>query len=214
VFDRFPAAPFLYPIIDLSLVGRARFVSAVGEVAAAGARIVQIRVKEAADAVFVEMAQEAVRVAHARAALVVVNDRADVALLTGADGVHVGQKDLAPADVRRVLGPTAVVGLSTHSLAQAQAACGQEIDYVAVGPIYATSTKAGADPVVGTELLRAVRAVTRLPLVAIGGITVARAREVVAAGANGLAVISGLWATGDPGEGVRRYLEALGHEGG
>jgi thiamine-phosphate diphosphorylase len=205
-----PAPPFLYPIIELSRAGAGGVVAAVARVAAAGARIVQLRVKEGSDGAFLGLAQEAVAAAHAHGAALVVNDRADLALLAGADGVHVGQTDLSPKDVRRVVGAGALVGLSTHTLEQARAACREEIDYLAVGPVFATGSKAHAAPLVGTDLVRKVRPLTALPLVAIGGITVERAADVVRAGADGLAVISGLWATGDPGEGVRRFLEVLG----
>jgi len=210
---RLPAAPFLYPIIDLPRAEGIGVVAAVATVAAAGARIIQLRLKGAADAAYLDLAREAVAAARARGAALVVNDRADIALLAGADGVHVGQGDLTPRDARSVLGAGWLIGLSTHSLPQARAALSEPIDYLAVGPVFATGTKVDADPVVGTDLLRRVRRLTSLPLIAIGGISAERAAEVVGAGADGVAVISGLWTTGDPGEGVRRFQEALRKSG-
>jgi thiamine-phosphate pyrophosphorylase len=210
---RLPPAPFLYPIIDLSRVGADGVAAAVASVVDAGARIVQVRAKQAQDAFVLRAAIEATRAAHARGALLVVNDRADVALLAGADGVHVGQEDLSPADVRRVVGQNALVGLSTHNRAQAEAALSEPIDYLAVGPVFATASKVDADAVVGTCLVQEIRRLARVPLVAIGGITVENAGEVVAAGADGVAVISGLWSGGDPGEGARRYLQRLAYLG-
>jgi len=124
----------------------------------------------------------------------IVNDRADVALLSGASGVHVGQTDISVAAVRRVVGNEAIVGLSTHSLEQAKEAEGKAVDYVAFGPVFATKTKTdhrGAGPV-GVSAVREVRRAVQKPLVAIGGITIDRARELIELGVDGVAVISGL----------------------
>jgi thiamine-phosphate pyrophosphorylase len=197
-----PPPPFLYPIVDAGLVPPARVAAVVAALAAAGARIVQVRAKGIADGVFAAVAREAVAAAHATGTLLVVNDRPDVARLAGADGVHVGQDDLDPADVR-ALAPGALVGVSTHGRAQLQAAAGGAADYVAVGPVFATATKARPDPVVGLGLVRAARAMLHVPLVAIGGITRANARDVVAAGADGLAVASAVCAAPDPAEAFR-----------
>ena len=153
-------------------------------------------------------ARDAVAAAHAAGALLVVNDRPDVARLAGADGVHVGQDDLAPADVRALL-PGGIVGVSTHDRAQLAAAASSGADYVAVGPVFATTSKARPDPVVGLELLRAARGLTRAPLVAIGGITAENAADVIAAGADGVAVIGALLQAPDPGEAFRRLDAAL-----
>jgi thiamine-phosphate pyrophosphorylase len=141
-----------------------------------------------------------------------VNDRADLARLAGAGGVHVGQTDLSPAAVRAVVGPELVVGRSTHTPDQYEAAFGEPVDYVAIGPVFATATKATGCDEVGLEGVRraAARTAARgLPLVAIGGITLDRARSVRDAGAQSIAVISDLFATGDPAGRVREFLRAL-----
>jgi len=139
----------------------------------------------------------------------VVNDRADVANLSGASGVHVGQDDLSVEQARAVMGEGALVGVSTHNREQFQQAAGSSADYIAVGPIFSTSTKANPDPVVGTELLRQVRPLTGKPIVAIGGITRERADEVIRAGADAVAVISDILRARDPAQRAREFLEVL-----
>jgi thiamine-phosphate pyrophosphorylase len=139
-----------------------------------------------------------------------MNDRADLAVLAGWDGVHVGQGDLSPEDARRVVGAGRLIGVSTHTDEQVRLAevnCG---DYVAVGPVFATGTKADAEPVIGLEGVRRARALTTKPLVAIGGVTRANARSVIDAGADSVAVISALLVEGEPVEKVARdFLELL-----
>ena len=139
-------------------------------------------------------------------ALFVVNDRPDVALMVGADGVHLGQEDLPPAEARRVMGNDAIVGRSTHSLEQVRASLGEPVDYVAIGPVFQTASKANPDPVVGPELLREARALTDLPLVAIGGIDAARAVVAIAAGADGVAVLSALTDAPDLEQAARAFV--------
>ena len=143
-------------------------------------------------------------------ATVIVNDRADIARLAGAAGVHLGQDDLAVATARRVLHEDAWVGRSTHSREQIAQAAAQDVSYIAVGPVFGTTTKVTGHAPVGMELVRAaVRACPGRPVVAIGGITLARARLVLEAGATAVAVISDLLATGDPEARVRAYVAAL-----
>ena len=167
----------------------------VARLSEGGASLVQLREKHLAPREFYKEAVEALRVARERGVRVIINDRVDIALAVGADGVHVGQDDLAPEAVRRVLGEGAIVGFSTHGVEQAAAAARLPVDYVAIGPIFATSSKENPDRVVGLDGLRRVReAVGDLPLVAIGGITRENAREVLAAGADSVAVISALLA--------------------
>jgi thiamine-phosphate pyrophosphorylase len=140
----------------------------------------------------------------------ILNDRADLAVLAGFDGVHVGQRDLEPEDARRVVGAERMVGVSTHTESQVRAAELSCADYVAIGPAFATGTKADAEQVVGLEGVRRARALTTKPLVAIGGITRANARSVIEAGADSVAVISGLLAPGESVEQVARdFLELL-----
>ena len=148
----------------------------------------------------------ALEITRPRGVRLIVNDRVDVALAAGADGVHVGQDDLPAESAREILGPMAIIGISTHSLAQAAAAASLPVDYVAIGPVFATSTKANPDPVVGLEGLRAVRAAVTASLVAIGGITLEKAPAVFAAGADSVAVVSDLRAGASVSERVRAYL--------
>jgi len=155
-------------------------------------------------------ASAVVQLAHRRQARVIVNDRADIARLAGADGVHVGQEDLAPAAVRAIVGDSSMVGLSTHTTEQVDRAIREPVSYVAVGPVFGTATKATGYERVGLERVReaARRATVRgLPLVAIGGITLENAASVLDAGAESVAIISDLLSTGDPEARVRAYLE-------
>jgi thiamine-phosphate pyrophosphorylase len=141
----------------------------------------------------------------------ILNDRADLAVLANFDGVHVGQDDLSPEDARRVVGPAKIVGVSTHTDEQVRAAEQTSADYIAIGPVFATGTKSNPDPVIGLVGVRRARALTTKPLVAIGGITRANARSVIEAGADSVAVISGLLAEGESVEQVARdFLELLG----
>ena len=145
-------------------------------------------------------------------AIVIVNDRADVALAANASGVHVGQDDLAAADVRRVVGATAIVGLSTHTAAQMRDAVGQAISYVATGPVFGTGSKETGYDALGLSRVRdaaASASAAGLPLAAIGGITLERAPAVIAAGASTVAVIADMFVGNDPSARVRAYLDRL-----
>lgn len=181
---------------------------------AGGARFIQIRAKHSSSAEFLKICEAVVEQAHAVDAVVIVNDRADIARLAWADGVHVGQDDLEPAMVRQILGGNAFVGFSTHSIEQVRAAARLPIDYIAVGPVFGTSSKETGYSAVGTELVSQARAALTeagldTPIVAIGGITLDRAPSVLAAGAASVAVISDLLATGNPEARVREYLSTL-----
>jgi thiamine-phosphate pyrophosphorylase len=195
---RLPPPPFVYPIVDASLVPPERAAALVAALAGAGARILQLRAKDVPDGVLASTARDAAAAAHREGALLIVDDRPDVALIAGADGVHVGQEDLDPADVRRLLGPRALIGVSAHDRPQALRGAAGGADYVAIGPVFPTRTKARPDPVVGVQLVREARALLAAPLVAIGGITAANARAVADAGADGLAVISAVCGAPDP----------------
>ena len=180
---------------------------------AGGATFLQLRAKRLGGAAFLALARDAVRLAHAAGARLVVNDRADLALLAEADGVHVGQDDLAPADVRRLVGADPMVGLSTHTRPQLASAVEAPVSYVAIGPVFSTSTKDTGYAAVGLDLVREAAAAAGargLPLVAIGGITLETAPAVIAAGAASVAVIGDLLIGGDPERRVRAYLETLG----
>ncbi len=189
---RLPARPFLYAILDTGLYRERPLGPAIRQLAAGGAAILQLRMKAEADAVRFDLATQAVAAARAAGVPLIVNDRPDIARMAGADGVHVGQADLPAGEVRRLLGLEAIVGVSTHDLEQLRAATAEPVDYVAFGPVFATTTKADAEPAVGIEGLRRAREVATLPLVAIGGVTRANAASVIAAGSDGIAVISDL----------------------
>jgi thiamine-phosphate pyrophosphorylase len=204
-----PGAPFVYPILDLSALRGRSVESLAAAFVRGGARLVQVRAKEASDAAFLDAVRRALPVVRAQGGALVVNDRADVALIAGADGVHVGQDDLPPAECRRLLGPRAIVGFSTHRIDQVQAAEREPVDYVAFGPVFATGTKADAEPVVGLPGLREARRQTARPLVAIGGITRENAAAAVAAGADGVASISGLSLADDVEQAMAAWNAAL-----
>jgi thiamine-phosphate pyrophosphorylase len=146
--------------------------------------------------------------------LLILNDWARLAVETGFDGVHVGQTDMNPAEARRIMGAERIVGVSTHNAMQLRAADGQPVDYVAFGPVFATASKQNPDPMVGLDGLRMARALTKKPLVAIGGITAANAGDVWAAGADSVAVISALFSAGsDPARLAKAFLAGLRNEG-
>lgn len=204
----------LYVICDVEVCAGAGW--RVTDYAAAcldgGATLLQLRAKGLPGRDFLETAAAIVALARPAGATVIVNDRADIAQLAGAHGVHVGQDDLRPFAVRRIVGSSAQVGLSTHAEAQLHAAFDEPVSYVAVGPVYGTVTKATGYEPQGLDVVRAAASAAQthdLPLVAIGGITLSRARHVIDAGARSVAVISDLLATGDPAGRVREYLRAL-----
>lgn len=206
------ALPRLYPITDRRLSGLSH-AEQVARLCDGGATLVQLREKHLAPREFYREAEEALKEARARGARLVINDRADLALALGADGVHLGQDDLPPDAARGLLGDAAIIGHSTHNVAQAAEAARAPVDYVAVGPVFATSSKENPDPVVGLEGVRLARdRVGTLPLVAIGGVTPANARAVLEAGADSVAVISALYADGPSSVAriTRQLLAALG----
>lgn len=176
--------------------------------AEAGAGIIQYRDKNASAAELLRVARQLAALSRPHNFRFVMNDRPDIAALAGAGGVHVGQEDLPVEAARRICGPDCWVGISTHNLEQLGAAAATSADYIAVGPVYPTSTKANPEPVVGVEFIRQARALTRKPLVAIGGITAERAAEVYAAGADSIAVAADLARAPDLAARVRTYLQA------
>jgi len=182
----------LYPITDRGISGLSH-ADQVEALCRGGASIVQLREKHLSPRDFLVAAENALRIARASGARLIINDRIDIALALGADGVHLGQTDLPPAAARRLLGDRAIVGYSTHSLAQAKAAAQLPVDYIAIGPVFPTTSKINPDPVVGLDLLKRARAITgSIPLVAIGGINGANASSAIDAGADAVAVISTL----------------------
>jgi thiamine-phosphate pyrophosphorylase len=204
----------LMAVVDADVA--ARFGWTMTDLAAAylsgGATLLQLRAKSAPSGWLLDVASTIVTLAHQDNALVIINDRADLARLSGADGVHVGQEDLPPASVRRVVGAEAIVGLSTHTPEQVDLAVREPVTYIAIGPVFSTGTKVTGYDTLGLGPVRraAGRARERdLPLVAIGGVTLETAAEVIRAGATTVAVISDLVAGGDPAARVRAYLARL-----
>ncbi|MDE1161672.1 MAG: thiamine phosphate synthase [Acidobacteriaceae bacterium] len=205
--------PKFYPILDKETLDRRgiRVSCFAGELARAGVKLLQLRDKRGEPQ---EVLRSASAIKHAfdgTHCQLVLNDRADLARLAGWSGVHVGHTDMPPAEVRELLLTDAFVGVSTHNDQQVLAADAGCADYVAIGPIFATGTKLDADPVVGLEGLRRARALTRKPIVAIGGITRQNAQSVLDAGADCVAVIGGLFIPGErPGKVASDFLELLG----
>jgi thiamine-phosphate pyrophosphorylase len=206
--NREPLLAPLYPILDASYSFVRPAAVALDSLARAGCRLVQLRAKELATGAFYEWAREAVKSAEGLGIQIRVNDRADVALAVGASGVHLGQEDLSPSAARQILGPSRIIGLSTHSVEQAREAARLPIDYVAIGPVFATKSKKSAYRPLGPEGVRRARQVVTRPLVAIGGIGLANGREVLEAGADSLAVISALMEADDLETAARAMLEA------
>ncbi|HEX7296433.1 MAG TPA: thiamine phosphate synthase [Pyrinomonadaceae bacterium] len=202
--------PKVYPITDVGLSGLSH-VEQVERLAAGGATFIQLREKSLAPADFFQQAKAAVEFARQRSVRIVINDRVDIALVTKADGVHLGQDDLSPDAARRMLGPDAIIGFSTHNLEQVRHALSLPIDYLAIGPIFPTSSKADTDPVVGLAGLRLVAEIApNLPVVAIGGIALESASAVIEAGASSVALISALLTESNSiAERTRNLIERL-----
>lgn len=200
--------PRLYVICDASLIPSEEMVCAE-MLAECGVRLVQYRNKKAPARELVAVTRRLADFFRGQGISILINDRPDVALMAGATGVHVGQEDLGVEDVRKVLGAEMCVGISTHNREQLIRAAGSSADYIAVGPVFPTTTKEKPDPVVGTELIREARGVTRKPIAAIGGITLERAVEVLTAGADSVVVISDIWRAPDPRRRVEEYQRLL-----
>jgi thiamine-phosphate pyrophosphorylase len=197
--------PRIYPITDVELSGLSHG-EQVRLLSLGGASLIQLREKRMPALEFYEQA----RAARQSGVQLIINDRVDVALAAGASGVHLGQDDLPPEAARKLLGPQAVIGYSTHNVDEAIRATKLPIDYLAIGPIFSTTTKSDTAPVLGLEGLRAVRkAIEDLPLVAIGGITLNNARSVIDAGADSVAVISALLSTPDVTASTKTLLDLL-----
>jgi thiamine-phosphate pyrophosphorylase len=200
--------PRLYAILDTACFSDSQsLLEAAEELAAGGVTLLQYRNKSGSARQMLEQARELKRRVDDRVTLI-MNDRADLCLAAEFDGLHVGQDDLSPEAARRIIGPDLWLGVSTHNPAQLALADRTSADYLAIGPVFATSSKANLDPVVGLEGVRRARELTRKPLVAIGGITRANARSVIEAGADSVAVISDLLR--EPRKSAEEFLRVLG----
>ena len=198
--------PHLYPILDAELLA-ARNVSlacVASELRAAGITLLQYRDKNGSPQEILHACAILRKAFSSSPCCLILNDRADLAILASFDGVHVGQGDLSPEDARRIVGPDRIVGVSTHTYEQVRIADQSCADYIAVGPVFVTRTKRNPDPVIGLEGVRRARSLTQKPLVAIGGLTRSNARSVTDAGATSISVISALFADGQTVDHVAR----------
>jgi thiamine-phosphate pyrophosphorylase len=203
--------PKLYPIVDVScfaapLRTTAAIVDYTRDLVSGGATLIQYRNKVGSTREMLTQAREIRHILDNTVSLI-MNDRADICLAADFQGVHVGQDDLSPEGARAVIGVTRVLGVSTHNLEQLREADAGPADYIAFGPVFKTSSKRNPDPVVGLEGIRAARAATKKPLVAIGGVTRANARSVIDAGADSVAVIADLLSS--PAKNVEEFLRLL-----
>ena len=183
-------------------------VETVAAALAGGVTMVQLRDKEGPARALVEAGRALLAVLRPRGIPLLVNDRVDVAHAIGADGVHVGQDVLSPAAARTLLGPDAIIGLSLHAAAQ-QSTIGPEVDYVGIGPVFPTGSKTDAAPALGVAGFGTLRSQIALPVVAIGGLTAANTPEVIAAGAEGIAVVSAICTATDPAAAARALRQAV-----
>lgn len=212
--ELFAAAP-LYAILDTGVQPGQPWQAVLDALLDASVRVVQYRHKEFFSRRHYYECSHLARRAAERGACFFANDRADIAVLSGARGVHLGQDDLPPQNARVVVGDDFYIGYSTHNLEQAARALREPIDYLAIGPVFPTSTKLNPDPVVGLEMVRDLRSMMdaspapRIPLVAIGGITLQNARSVMQAGADAVAVIRDLFDTPNVADRAREFLREL-----
>jgi thiamine-phosphate pyrophosphorylase len=197
--------PAIYAILDPHLAS-SPLVHLAQMLAKAGVRLMQLRDKRSSTRRIYLQACELAATLQPMDVRFIVNDRPDIAIMSRAEGVHVGQNDLPVEEARRICGRPRWVGVSTHSLEQLREADRTSADYIAVGPIFPTGTKENPDPVVGIDFLRRVRPMTRKPLVAIGGITLESAAAIFRAGADSVALARDLLAAPDPGARAQQYL--------
>jgi thiamine-phosphate pyrophosphorylase len=200
--------PRLYVILDAGLM-TGSIEDTAEKLVEAGVLALQYRNKKGSAREVLTTASRLAGVVRPRGVSFFINDRADIAQLSGAGGVHVGQEDLGVEQARAVMAAEGWIGVSTHNERQFRAAAQTSADYIAVGPIFGTTTKENPDPAVGTELIRSVRSLTKKPIVAIGGITLERAAEVIEAGADSVAAISDILRAEDPAQRARQFIRRL-----
>ena len=200
--------PRLYVVLDAVLIPEPALEIAT-KLVDAGVRLLQFRAKALPAREYLQTATQLARITRSAGLTFFVNDRPDIAYLAQADGVHVGQDDLSVEQARSIVGPDRWVGVSTHNREQFVQAAATSADYVAIGPIFATTSKANPDPVVGLDLLRDLRPLTKKPIVAIGGIRLEHAAEVIEAGADSVAVISDILKAPNPAQRARQFIHRL-----
>jgi thiamine-phosphate pyrophosphorylase len=204
--------PRLYVILDAALL-KIPAKECAKSLVDAGVRLIQYRNKRASGRELFETSRELAEYLNPIGVHFVVNDRADVAVLAGAGGVHVGQDDLGVEQARRVVGEGKWVGVSTHNAGQFRSGLETSAEYIALGPVFATGSKENPDPVVGVGFVRETRAMTDRPIVAIGGITLERAAEVIDAGADSVAIISDILRAENVGKRAQQYVDLLEQRG-
>ena len=204
-----PEEVSLYVVTDPGLIGERKLEEVCEEALAAGVRVFQLRDKQASTRSLIEQAVALKRLAKRFGATLLINDRADVAMESGAHGVHLGQDDMPLSEARRMLGRSAVIGVSVQTPEEAREAEEGGADYLAANLVFETPTKTDVEGSIGLDGVRQLRAATRLPLVAIGGIKADNAAQVVAAGADGVAVVSAVMAAGDVPAACRQLLDAV-----
>jgi thiamine-phosphate pyrophosphorylase len=197
-------------IADVEAAGGRYLPSMVEESVSTGATLVQFRAKSLDTADFLDLGCRIQKVVHKHGIPLIINDRVDIALACDASGVHLGQKDLPLKAARTLLGKKRIIGISISSVEEARAAEAQGADYLGVGPIYYTASKRDLPRIVGIEGLKAIKAEVKIPLLAIGGITIERAPEVAASGADGMAVISAVWGADDIASATKALIAAFG----
>ncbi len=200
--------PRLYVILDAGLV-HGSILELGKHLIGAGVRLLQYRDKTGTAAAMLQTSKVLARIANDGGATFFVNDRPDIAFLAGAKGAHVGQDDLSVEQARAIMGPARWVGVSTHNREQFVRAAATSADYIAIGPVFPTKSKANPDPVVGAEMIREFRSMTGKPIVAIGGIDLDRVEVILRAGADSVAVISDILQAPDPKERARQFVEKL-----
>ncbi|MFA9452993.1 MAG: thiamine phosphate synthase [Candidatus Aminicenantaceae bacterium] len=197
-------------IADVEAAGGRSLPSMVKESVSTGATLVQFRAKSLDTADFLNLSCQIKKVARKYDVPLIINDRVDIALACDASGVHLGQRDLPLKAARTLLGKKRIIGISVSSVEEARAAEAQGADYLGVGPIYYTASKRDLPMIVGIEGLKAIKAKVKIPLLAIGGITIERALEVAASGADGMAVISAVWGADDISGATKALIAAFG----
>ena len=199
----------MYLVTDRHQTGSRDLLAVVGEALQAGVRAVQLREKDLATRDMYDLAGKLLAMTREAGAALLINDRVDVAMALAADGVHLTRRSLPPGEARRLLGPEKLVGISCHSLAEVREAEDGGVDFVVLGPIFETPSKARFGPPLTTAILRQARATTSLPILAIGGINSMRIPEVMAAGADGVSAISAVMAAADPTTATQELLSAV-----
>lgn len=199
----------LYAIIDNSIRSDLSNIEIAKRVLAGGARILQVRGKGLSSKELLNQSREIRKLTREAGATFIVNDRADIALLSDADGVHLGQDDLPISEARKILGRGKLIGISTHNIEQALKAEQEGADYIGFGPVFGTKTKADAEEAKGIEALKEVKKKVSIPVIAIGGINLENLKEVIAAGADGVAVISAIVKAENIEETTKRFIEAF-----